>query len=56
MLLHKVLDLSLPLDPIHYLLGLPFSGIAKPIKQLICYIILATRRVMPRTHDPKIVY
>lgn len=32
LLLQKVLGLSLPLDSVHYLLCLPFSDIAKPIK------------------------
>lgn len=44
LLLQKVVDLPLPLDPIHYVLGSSLSGIAKHIKQLISYILLAAKR------------
>lgn len=47
LLLQKVVDLPLLLDPIHCLLGLPFSGVAKPIKRLISDILLAAKRVIP---------
>lgn len=43
-LIQKVVDVSLPLDPLHYLLGLPFSGITKKGSRLISYTLLAAKR------------
>lgn len=34
-------EFSLPLDPLHYLLGLPFPGIGKSSNKLASYILLA---------------
>lgn len=45
--LQNVTDLTLPLDPIHYLLGLPCPGIPKPTIRLISYILLAAKRAIP---------
>lgn len=38
-MLQRLLDLPLLLDPIHYLLGLPFSDIGKPMNKLVLYIL-----------------
>lgn len=46
-LIQRVVDVSLPLDPLHYLLGLPFSGITKRSNMLISYILLAAKRIIP---------
>lgn len=43
MLIQTVIGLSLPLDPVHYLLCLPFSGVAKSVKWLISYLLLAVK-------------
>lgn len=43
-ILQTVGNTSLPLDPLHYLLGLPFPGIKKATK---FYILLGARRVIP---------
>lgn len=40
-------DTSLPLDPLHYLLGLPFLGLKKTTKWVLSYILLGARRVIP---------
>lgn len=47
LLIQRMADVSLPLDPLYYLLGLPFSGIAKKDNRLISYILLAAKRLIP---------
>lgn len=46
-ILQTLTNTSLPLDPLHYLLGLPFPGLQKTIKKHISYILLAAQRVIP---------
>lgn len=45
-LLQRLLEVPLPLDPIHYLLGLPFPGIGKLSNKLVSYILLAAKRTI----------
>lgn len=45
-LLQRVLDNSFPLDLLHYLLGLPFPGIGKPLNKLASFILLAAKKMM----------
>lgn len=47
LLIQKVLDKSLPLDPLHYLLGLPFPGLTKRANRLLSYILLAAKWLIP---------
>lgn len=39
---------SIPLDPMHYLLGLPFHGIHKSKRKLMSFILLAAKKNIPR--------
>lgn len=43
----SLLKMDLPLDPAHYLLGLPIPGVLKHAKKLISFILLAAKRVIP---------
>lgn len=46
-LLQNLLNATMPLNPIHYLLGLPFLCITKTARRLITFILLAAKRVVP---------
>lgn len=46
-LLQRIFEHSLLLDPLHLLLGLPFSGLGKASNKLASYILLAAKRVIP---------
>lgn len=45
--LQDLLEINLLLDPIYYLLGLPFPGISKLTQKLAAFILLAAKRAIP---------
>lgn len=45
-LLQDLFEMDLPLDPVHYLLGLPIPGVPKHTKKCIYLILLATKKVI----------
>lgn len=46
-LLEKLLEVPIPLNPMHLILGLPFSGIHKTKRRLMSFILLAAKRTIP---------
>lgn len=45
--IQDLFSVSLPLDPVHFLLGLPIPGLSKCAKKLATFIILAAKRAIP---------
>ena len=47
LLTQEVIEVSLPFDPLNFLLGLPLSGLTKNANCLAAYILLAAKRLIP---------
>lgn len=46
--LQKLLGVPIPLNPMHYILGLPVPGIHKSKRKLMSFILLAAKRTIPK--------
>lgn len=46
--LEKLMGVSIPLNPMHYILGLPVPGIHKFKRRLMSFVLLAAKRTTPK--------